>query len=74
MRDINSPVELLTLQQAAERMGVSARFVRSQAKARRIATVRLGRLVRFQPKALDDYVDASTTRVDALGPDAPAEA
>ena len=74
MNDIESPVELLTLQQAAIRLGVSARFVRSLAKDRRIATIRLGRLVRFQPQAIDDYLRASTTKAEALGRDAALEA
>ena len=55
---------LLSVEQAAERLGTSARFVRRLVFERRIAFVKVGRHVRITPGDLEAYVAAG--RVDAL--------
>ena len=54
---------LLTVEQAAERLGTSARFVRRLVFERRIAYVKLGRHVRISSRDLDAFIEAG--RVDA---------
>ena len=61
--------KLLTVEQAAERMGTSARFVRRLIGERRIAYVKLGRHVRIAEIDLVNFV--ATGRVEAA-PDAGA--
>jgi excisionase family DNA binding protein len=56
---------LLTVEEAADRLGTSARFVRRLIFERRIAFVKVGRHVRIAPADLDAYIAAG--RVDALG-------
>ena len=57
MKDNPRADRLLTMGEAADRLGVSARFVRTAARNRLIATVRLGRLVRFRPEDVEHYID-----------------
>ena len=47
---------LLTVEQAAERLGTSARFVRRLVAERRIAYTKLGRHVRIAGRDLDTFV------------------
>ena len=54
---------LLSVEQAAERLGTSARFVRRLVFERRIAYVKLGRHVRICEHDLSTYV--ATGRVEA---------
>ena len=54
---------LLSVEQAAERLGTSARFVRRLVLERRIAYVKLGRHVRISSRDLDAFIEAG--RVDA---------
>ena len=54
---------LLSVEQAAERLGTSARFVRRLVFERRIAYVKLGRHVRITARDLDAFIEAG--RVDA---------
>jgi excisionase family DNA binding protein len=49
---------LLTVDQAAERLGTSARFVRRLIAERRIAYVKLGRHVRIAAHDLDAFIAA----------------
>jgi excisionase family DNA binding protein len=55
---------LLTVEEAAGRLGTSARFVRRLVFERRIAFVKVGRHVRIAPADLDAYV--ASGRVDPL--------
>jgi excisionase family DNA binding protein len=55
---------LLTVEEAAGRLGTSTRFVRRLIFERRIAFVKVGRHVRITPKDLDAFVAAG--RIDAL--------
>jgi excisionase family DNA binding protein len=64
--------KLLTMEDAAERLGTSVRFVRRLIAERRIAYVKLGRHVRIAERDLINFV--TTGRVEAggrLGPDEP---
>lgn len=47
---------LLDVDQAAERLGVSARFIRQLADERRLTHFKLGKLVRFDPDDLDAWL------------------
>ena len=55
---------LLTVEEAAERLGTSTRFVRRLIFERRIAFMKVGRHVRITPGDLDAYIAAG--RVDAI--------
>ena len=54
---------LLTVDEAAERLGTSARFIRRLIAKRRIAYTKLGRHVRIATRDLDAYV--ASGRVEA---------
>ena len=54
---------LLSVEQAAERLGTSVRFVRRLIAERRIAYTKLGRHVRIDPDDLDAFIAAG--RVEA---------
>ena len=56
---------LLSIEQAAERLGTSVRFVRRLIAERRIAYVKLGRHVRIAERDLINFV--ATGRVEAGG-------
>ena len=49
---------LLTVDQAAERLGTTARFIRRLRAERRIAVVKLGKHIRIDSKDLDAYIVA----------------
>jgi excisionase family DNA binding protein len=57
---------LLTVDQAAERLGTSARFVRRLVFQRRIAYVKVGRHVRIATGDLDAFIAASRVDVGEL--------
>lgn len=50
--------KLLNIDQAAERLGTSPRFVRRLVAERRLTFVRVGRYVRIEPADLDAFIDA----------------
>jgi excisionase family DNA binding protein len=54
---------LLSVEQAAERLGTNARFVRRLVFERRIAYIKLGRHVRIATRDLDAFVRASRVKV-----------
>jgi excisionase family DNA binding protein len=56
---------MLTVEQAAERLGTSERFVRRLIAERRITYVKLGRHVRITEHDLSNYI--ATGRVEAGG-------
>jgi excisionase family DNA binding protein len=56
---------LLTVDQAAERLGTSARFVRRLIAERRIANVKLGRHVRIAAEDLEAFIVAGRVEGDA---------
>jgi excisionase family DNA binding protein len=57
---------LLSVEQAAERLGTSVRFVRRLIAERRIAYVKLGRHVRITARDLDAFIGASRVDVGEL--------
>jgi excisionase family DNA binding protein len=61
---------LLTVEQAAERLGTSMRFVRRLVAERRIAYVKVGRHVRLDPADVEAFIAAS--RVEVRPPSVPA--
>ena len=54
--------KLLTVDQAAERLGTSVRFPRRLIAERRITFVRVGRHVRIPESALDALIEAGTVQ------------
>ena len=56
--------DLLTADEVAERLRATPRFVRRLVAERRIAYVKVGRLVRFEPAAVAEYIERN--RVAAL--------
>lgn len=50
--------QLYTVEQAAERLNTTPRFVRRLIAERRIAFTRLGRHIRISGDVLDEFVDA----------------
>ena len=57
---------LLSVEQAAERLGTSARFVRRLVFERRIAYVKVGRHVRITARDLDAFIEAGRISVGVL--------
>jgi excisionase family DNA binding protein len=53
---------LLTVEQAAERLGTTVRFPRRLIAERRIAFVRVGRHVRIAESVLEAYIDGNTVQ------------
>jgi excisionase family DNA binding protein len=53
---------LLTVDQAAERLGTTDRFPRRLIAERRIAFVKVGRHVRIPEGVLDAYIEANTVQ------------
>ncbi|MFF9866332.1 excisionase family DNA-binding protein [Streptomyces sp. NPDC013953] len=51
---------LLTVEEAAERFGSGARFIRRLIAERRIRYVKLGKPVRIPESALDSYIEERT--------------
>jgi excisionase family DNA binding protein len=52
-------IMLLTVDQAAERLGTTPRFLRRLRTERRIAVVKLGKHIRIDSNDLDAYIAAS---------------
>ena len=50
---------LLTVNQAADRLGTTPRFIRRLRTERRIAVVKLGKHIRIDSHDLDAYITAS---------------
>jgi excisionase family DNA binding protein len=54
---------LLSVEEAAERLGTSTRFVRRLVAERRIAYVKVGRHVRLDPTDVEGFIAASRVEV-----------
>ncbi len=50
---------LLTVDQAAERLGTTPRFIRRLRTERRIAVIKLGKHIRIDSNDLDAYITSS---------------
>ncbi len=55
---------MLTVDQAAERVGTTARFIRRLRAERRIAVIKLGKHIRIDSHDLDAYITASRQEAD----------
>ena len=55
---------LLTVDQAADRLGTTPRFIRRLRSDRRIAVVKLGKHIRIDSHDLDAYITASRQEPD----------
>ncbi len=55
---------LLTVEQAAERLGTTVRFVRRLRADRRIAVIKLGKHVRIDSADLEAYISANREEPD----------
>jgi excisionase family DNA binding protein len=56
-----NPDPLMTVDEAAEYLGMSAEFVRRQVAAGRLEGTRLGRYLRIRQSALERYLSVSST-------------
>ena len=62
---------LLTVEQAAERLGTSVRFIRRLRTERRLTVVKLGKHIRIDSTDLEHYIDAGRQAAwNQLGTDA----
>ena len=61
---------LLTVEQAAERLGTSVRFIRRLRTERRITIIKLGKHIRIDSNDLDAYITASRQEPAARSPQA----
>jgi len=57
---------LLTVDQAAERLGTTTRFIRRLRAERRIAVIKLGKHIRIDSNDLDAYIAAGRQEPGAL--------
>ena len=62
---------LLTVEEAADRLGTSVRFVRRLIAERRIAYVKVGRHVRLDPADVEAFIAASRVQVRPSRPPSP---
>jgi excisionase family DNA binding protein len=64
--DSIAQVDLLTVEQTAQRLGTPVRFIRRLVAERRIRFYKVGKYVRFHPDDLTAYL--AQGRVDAIHP------
>ncbi len=57
--------QLLDVAQAADRLGVTPRFIRRLVFERRLAYIKVGKYVRFEAADLEEWLSAH--RVEAVG-------
>ena len=53
-------MSLLDINGAAERLGTTERHMRALIANSKIAYIKVGRLIRFDPKSLDEWIEANT--------------
>lgn len=53
-------MSLLDIKEAADRLGTTERHMRALIADRKIAYIKVGRLIRFDPKSLDEWIEANT--------------
>ena len=63
----NIAPHLLTIEQVAQRLGVTVRHVRRLVFERRIPYVKWGHLLRFDHKAVTRFIDDHSVRLAAMG-------
>lgn len=62
----SASVDLLTIEEAAERISMSPRYVRRLIAERQIVFYRMGRSVRIKPADLAEFIDSG--RVEPITP------
>ena len=67
MADIDNIPQLLTIDQLAERLGVTERYIRRLVAERRVSYRKLGKLIRFADHEIAQWLD--TTRRPQHGDD-----
>lgn len=66
MKTVNKQ-RLLGVEEVAERLGVTPRYVRRLVAERRIRFVKVGHLLRFEGNDLDDWIERNCTEpIDAV--------
>jgi len=53
-------MRLIDIGAAAECLGTTERHMRALIADRKIAYIKVGRLIRFDPKSLDEWIEANT--------------
>ncbi|HEX3611589.1 MAG TPA: helix-turn-helix domain-containing protein [Sporichthyaceae bacterium] len=66
------PVQLYTVDEAAQRLNTTTRFIRRLIAERRIAFTKVGRHVRIESDVLDDFIAAGRVEPDPGGPQLPS--
>jgi excisionase family DNA binding protein len=61
----NNTSRLLTVQDVASRLGVPVSWVYTQSEAGSLPSFKLGRYVRFDPEAIEDYLQAQRRGTNA---------
>jgi excisionase family DNA binding protein len=64
MTDISTIPRLLTIDQLAERLGITVRHVRRLVADRKVPYVKVGRLVRFDPDSIKEWLAAARREAD----------
>ncbi len=59
MTATSHPAKLMTIEEVAERLGVSVRHVRRLVHERRIPFIKWGHLLRFDPDDIDAWIEES---------------
>jgi excisionase family DNA binding protein len=59
MPDVSPIPQLITIEQLAERLGVTPRYVRRLIAERRVPHRKLGKLIRFAEDEIADWLDAT---------------
>lgn len=57
MTSTDQPAKLMSIEEVAERLGVSVRHVRRLVHERRIPFIKWGHLLRFDPTDIDAWID-----------------
>jgi excisionase family DNA binding protein len=65
MTDISTVPRLLTIDQLAECLGITVRHVRRLVAERRVPYVKVGRLVRFDPDSIKEWLDRARREADS---------
>lgn len=58
---------LLTIDQLADHLGVTVRHIRRLIAERRVPYVKVGRLVRFDPAEISEWLDSSRRPIGSRG-------
>lgn len=58
----------MTPRQAAEKVGVTERFLRNEVRRGNLRVLRLGRMLRFRPEDIDEYLESRLTTGPAERP------